>query len=121
MLAYMLAGDAIGAGNPDRAKGRALQLEARRHHDTYDRLPSLTMPVYICGGRYDGIAPPANLEALHAQIPGSQLEFFEGGHAVHAAGSRGVPAHGGVLRGWRVLPHPRSLDERVAVPHIPFS
>ena len=39
------------------------------------------MPVYIVGGRYDGIAPPANLEALHAQIPNSQLEFFEGGHA----------------------------------------
>ena len=38
------------------------------------------MPVYICGGRYDGIAPPANLEALHAQIANSRLEFFEGGH-----------------------------------------
>ena len=71
MLAYTIAGDAIGADNPDRAKGRALQLEARRHHDTFDRLPSLTMPVYIVGGRYDGIAPPANLEALHAQIPNS--------------------------------------------------
>ena len=80
LLAYMTNSDGIGADNPDREKGRALQLEARRHHDTYDRLPSLTMPVYICGGRYDGIAPPANLEALHAQIPNSQLEFFEGGH-----------------------------------------
>lgn len=70
----------LGASEPGRAKGRALQLEARRHHDTYDRLPLLTMPVYICGGRYDGIAPPANLEALHAQIPDSQLEFFDGGH-----------------------------------------
>ncbi len=38
------------------------------------------MPVYICGGRYDAIAAPANLEALHAQIPGSRLDFFEGGH-----------------------------------------
>jgi surfactin synthase thioesterase subunit len=37
--------------------------------------------VYICGGRHDAIAPAANLEALHVQIPNSQLEFFEGGRA----------------------------------------
>ncbi len=80
MLAYLVASESVGAGEPDRAKGRALQLEARRHHDTHDRLPSLTMPVYICGGRYDAIAAPANLDALHAQIPNSRLEFFEGGH-----------------------------------------
>ena len=38
------------------------------------------MPVYICGGKYDGIAPPANLEAMHQQIAGSTMELFEGGH-----------------------------------------
>jgi 3-oxoadipate enol-lactonase len=38
------------------------------------------MPVYICGGLYDGIVEPANLEAMHQQIPGSRLEMFEGGH-----------------------------------------
>jgi 3-oxoadipate enol-lactonase len=38
------------------------------------------MPVYICGGRYDGIATPANLEAIQKQISGSRLELFEGGH-----------------------------------------
>jgi 3-oxoadipate enol-lactonase len=38
------------------------------------------MPVFICGGRYDGIATPANLEAMQRQIPGSRLELFEGGH-----------------------------------------
>ncbi len=79
-VGYAVAGYAIGAGEPDRDKGRRMQLEARRHHDTYDRLPSLTMPVYICGGRYDGIAPPSNLESLHRQIAHSQLEMFEGGH-----------------------------------------
>ena len=31
-------------------------------------------------GRYDGIAPPANQEAMHAAIRGSRLEWFEGGH-----------------------------------------
>jgi 3-oxoadipate enol-lactonase len=70
----------VGADEPDREKGARRQLEARVDHDTYDRLPSLRLPVYICGGRYDGIAIPANLEALQKQIPGARLEFFEGGH-----------------------------------------
>lgn len=69
-----------GAGEPGREEGMRMQLEARRHHDTYERLATLRMPVYICGGRYDGIAPPANLEALHRRIPESQVQLFEGGH-----------------------------------------
>ena len=34
----------------------------------------------LCGGRYDGIATAANLEAMQKQIPGALLELFEGGH-----------------------------------------
>jgi len=71
---------AVGASEPGRVEGAGRQLEARRHHDTYHRLPSLRMPVYICGGKYDGIAPPENLETLQSRIPWSRLEFFEGGH-----------------------------------------
>jgi 3-oxoadipate enol-lactonase len=70
----------VGADEPDREMGARRQLEARVDHDTYDRLPDLRLPVYICGGRYDGIAIPANLEALREQIQGALLEFFEGGH-----------------------------------------
>ncbi|HYW03232.1 MAG TPA: alpha/beta hydrolase [Gammaproteobacteria bacterium] len=60
--------------------GLQRQLRARAGHDTWDRLPRLKLPVYVCGGRYDGIAPPANQEALAARIPGARLELFEGGH-----------------------------------------
>ena len=49
-------------------------------HDTYDRLPCIGCPAFICGGRFDGIAQPANLEAIARQIPGAQLELFDGGH-----------------------------------------
>jgi 3-oxoadipate enol-lactonase len=62
------------------AKGSALQLEARRHHDTWDRLAGISAPTLVAGGRYDGIAPPRNSENLARQIPGAQLAFFEGGH-----------------------------------------
>lgn len=70
----------VGAGEPNREVGARLQLLARKDHNTYERLPSLTMPVYICGGRYDGTASVANQHALQNQIPHAQLELFDGGH-----------------------------------------
>lgn len=74
------AAAAVGADEPGRALGARLQLLARKDHDTYDRLPMLKMPVFICGGRYDGTAPVANQHALKGQIPQAQLELFDGGH-----------------------------------------
>lgn len=63
-----------------RAQGSVLQLEARSHHDTWDRLGHFSCPTLICAGRYDGIAPPENSERMASQIPGAALDFFEGGH-----------------------------------------
>lgn len=65
------------------AVGRGLnarQLGARRQHDTYDRLDRIGAPTLVAAGRYDGIAPVANGEALASRIPGARLEVFEGGH-----------------------------------------
>jgi len=70
----------VGLDEQGRQAGLSRQFEARAGHDTYDRLVDLHMPVYICGGRYDSIAAPANLEAMKKQIPGARLELFEGGH-----------------------------------------
>jgi len=47
---------------------------------TYEQLHALKMPVYLCGGLYDGIATPENLKAMQKQIPGARMELFEGGH-----------------------------------------
>jgi 3-oxoadipate enol-lactonase len=66
--------------SPEAAAGARRQLEARAGHDTWDRLPSITAPTLVCAGRYDGIAPVANSEALAARIAGARLEVFEGGH-----------------------------------------
>ncbi len=60
--------------------GAIAQLQARRGHDTWDRLAGVTCPVLVAAGRYDGIAPLANAEALAARIPRARLEVFEGGH-----------------------------------------
>jgi len=62
-------------------RGMRRQLEARRHHDVIDRLSAITAPVLVTAGRYDGIAPLANSEAIVSQLPDARLAVFEGGHA----------------------------------------
>ena len=67
--------------DPERkARGAARQLEARFAHDTWDRLEGIRARTLLCGGRYDGIARPENMENLAARIPDSELAWFEGGH-----------------------------------------
>lgn len=76
----MLERLSIGIDEPGHEAGKKRQLEARRDHDTFDRLPQLSMPIFLCGGLYDGAVPAANIHAIHKQIPHAQLDFFEGGH-----------------------------------------
>ena len=68
------------ADEPRRARGAERQLLARKDHDTWDRLPSITAPTLICGGRYDGIALPETQQRMADRIRGAQLRMFEGGH-----------------------------------------
>ena len=80
VLAMLSPANDPGAGEPGREIGARRQLEARKDHDVYDRLPQVTAPTFCCGGRYDGIAPPENMEAIARQLPNATLELFEGGH-----------------------------------------
>jgi pimeloyl-ACP methyl ester carboxylesterase len=57
-----------------------MQLEARRDHDVWNRLPAITCPTLVAAGRYDGIAPLVNSEAIASRIPGADLRVYEGGH-----------------------------------------
>lgn len=74
----------------DRRRHRRL-LEARSAMDAHDRLPSITVPTLIAGGRYDGIAPPQNQDALARQIPGARLQMFDGGHGFFASVPEALP------------------------------
>jgi pimeloyl-ACP methyl ester carboxylesterase len=49
------------------------------------------MPVLLAGGEHDGIAPPTNMAAMHARIPGSQLQIFAGGHLFFAQDKTAYP------------------------------
>jgi 3-oxoadipate enol-lactonase len=80
------------AGEPGRAMGARRQLEARQHHDTWNRLANITCPTLVCGGTYDGIALPATQEKMAARIPGAELAMFDGGHLFMLQDKNAVPA-----------------------------
>jgi 3-oxoadipate enol-lactonase len=65
--------------NRDR-RGIEEQLKARGNHDTWDRLAAITCPTFIGCGRYDGIAPLQNSEAMASAIGGAELHVYGGGH-----------------------------------------
>ena len=77
--------------DPEQARGKAEQLGARAGHDVCDRLGLVTCPTLVAGGRYDGIAPPANSEAIASRVSGADLRFYEGGHAFLAQDPAAFP------------------------------
>ena len=71
----------ISARRSDRhAEGAMKQLMARKNHDTYDRLSQIKAPVLLLGGKFDGVAPVENMQAIADQIESSEIRFYEGGH-----------------------------------------
>jgi 3-oxoadipate enol-lactonase len=91
-LADMMA--ARNQGEPkdgDAARGVAEQIGARSRHDVCDRLGRVTCPTLVAGGRYDGIAPPANGEFIAGHIPSAERRLYEGGHAFFAQDSSALP------------------------------
>jgi 3-oxoadipate enol-lactonase len=82
-----LEGDG-GAPSP----GLTNQLAARAEHDTAGRLGDIACPTFVSGGRFDGIAPPANSEFLARAIPGAQLALYDGGHAFFMQDAAAIPA-----------------------------
>jgi pimeloyl-ACP methyl ester carboxylesterase len=68
-----------------------MQLEARRHHDVWDRLDRITCPTLVAAGRWDGIAPLANSEAIASRIPGAELRVYDGGHTFFVQSRDALP------------------------------
>ena len=64
----------------ERQRGLALQLEARRGHDTVGRLGLIEASTLIGAGTYDGLAPVYNAEVMWRAISSSQLRVYEAGH-----------------------------------------
>lgn len=75
----------------DGARGVTQQFAARSHHDATGGLGAVTAPTLVCAGRYDGIAPLTNAEAIVAAMPNATLEVFEGGHVFMLQDQRAMP------------------------------
>jgi len=65
---------------PRFSQGRAGQMAARAQHDCWDRLEHITCPVFLGGGKYDGIAKPEIMQAMQSKLPDARLTLYEGGH-----------------------------------------
>ena len=89
----------VDPSDPNIALGSRRQIEARRDHDTFDRLPQLKMPVGLFAGKYDGVAKPEAQEAMRRQILHASLRFFEGGHLFTMQDPAAYPAIGDFLAG----------------------
>ncbi len=91
----LLAGHMLAGAAERRQQGNDLpyqeQMRARRRHDVADRLSNLTAPTLVQMGRFDGIAPLANGEALVARAPNAELRSYDGGHGFFAQDSRAIP------------------------------
>jgi 3-oxoadipate enol-lactonase len=70
----------LGASSLDYKVNSYRQINARKMHDTYNRLNNLKIPTYICAGRFDNCAPIKNQLALLEKIPNSKLSIFDGSH-----------------------------------------
>jgi pimeloyl-ACP methyl ester carboxylesterase len=91
MMVEAMAGRAAPEPGSEAARGVAEQVAARSHHDVWDRLPAVTAPTLVACGRFDGIAPLANGEAIASRIPGAELRVYEGGHGFFVQDERAFP------------------------------
>lgn len=90
-LVETMAERTAASKSDEQRRGEAAQLEARSQLDVTGRLDRVTCPTLVASGRYDGIAPPANGEAIAARITGSELRLYEGGHAFMAQDPTAFP------------------------------
>ena len=87
----MMADRSRPASTGEQARGEKEQLLARSRHDVLDRLGAITCPTLVASGRYDGIAPVSNGEAIATRVPGAELRVYEGGHAFFVQDPRRCP------------------------------
>ncbi|CAN5853377.1 3-oxoadipate enol-lactonase [soil metagenome] len=80
-LAEFMASRASAPRTEEQRRGENEQLEARRHHDVWDRLERIRCPTLVACGRHDGIAPLANSEAIAGRVRSADVRCYDGGHA----------------------------------------
>ena len=87
-------GLAVGSG-PDldarQRRGAWWQLQARRNHDVWDRLPAIGCSTLVMSGLHDGIAPVENGSAIVSRLGRAELRVYDGGHQFFVQDRQAVP------------------------------
>ena len=72
---------ALQLENPTPDYSYQRQWEATMHHNTFRRLPQISVPTLVITGSEDKLIPPQNSELMAREIPGAKLVMMEGaGH-----------------------------------------
>jgi pimeloyl-ACP methyl ester carboxylesterase len=66
----------MSAAHPTPKHGMVSQMAALQSHDTYDRLPQISVPTLVITGKEDGLVPPENSVILSQQIPNAELAIL---------------------------------------------
>jgi pimeloyl-ACP methyl ester carboxylesterase len=90
-LVDVIAGRTTGRTTAAARRGEAEQLQARRHHDVWDRLTRVDCPTLVAAGCFDGIAPLANSRAIADRVSDATLRVYDGGHAFLVQDRRALP------------------------------
>lgn len=86
-----IRGDYGATPGSEAERGEIEQLAARRTHDVWERLGAISAPTFVGAGRFDGIAPLSNSEAIAQRIPNAELHVYEGGHGFFAQDASAFP------------------------------
>jgi 3-oxoadipate enol-lactonase len=90
-LVDMMGAHTAQAKSSEVRRGEWDQLQARRHHDVWDRLHHISCPTLVASGRYDGIAPADNGAAIASRIAGAEHRVYDGGHAFFVQDRQAFP------------------------------
>ena len=86
------SGSSASGSSAERQRlGERLQLEARSHHDVWNRLGSITCPTLVAGGRFDGIAPAENSATIASRVADATLRMYDGGHLFMVQDAAAMP------------------------------
>ncbi len=66
----------MSAAHPTPKHGMVSQMAALQGHDTYARLPQISVPTLVITGKEDGLVPPENSLILSQQIPNAELAIL---------------------------------------------
>jgi 3-oxoadipate enol-lactonase len=62
--------------HPTPKHGMVRQMQAVQGHDTYERLPQISVPTLVITGKEDGLVPPENSVTLAQRIPNADLAIL---------------------------------------------